>query len=317
MAFPNITDIVATTLEERSGEFADNITDNIPLLTRLSQKGNIEEFDGGRLIYEELAFAENTNGAWYSGYDTLGTSAQDLLSAAEFSVKQYSVAVTVSGLELIQNSGRNKVISLLKSRIEASRSKMKNDIDIALHNDGTGAYAKAIVGLNAMVPIDPTTGTYGAIDRASYTFWRSQLNDIQITGGNDLEEMTELWAKCTRGNDVPDLILAGQTRWIGLLDALQANQRFTDPKMADAGFVNVMFMSAPVVLTGGIGGNGDADDFFFLNTKYIKWRPVAGRNMVALKERNAFNQDASVTHLVWAGALTCNGAQFQGRLTGD
>ena len=318
MAFPNVSDIIATTIEERSGEFADNITENIPLLLKLNEKGNVETFPGGRLIYEELAYGSNTNGAWYSGYETLATGAQELLSAAEFQVKQYSVAVTVSGAELIANSGRNQIINLVTSRIKASRAKMKNDLNDALYSDGTGSLGKEIVGLKLMVAASPSTGTYGAIDRANYAFWRNQTNDIQITASNVQEEMTELWAKCTRGNDSPKLILAGQNMWPLFMASLQTNQRFTDPKLANAGFTNAFFMSAPVVLGGGIGNPMTVeDDFLFLNTDFIKWRPVAGRNMVALKKREAFNQDAEVVHLVWAGALTCNGAQFQGRLTGD
>jgi hypothetical protein len=55
---------------------------------------------------------------------------------------------------------------------------------------------------------------------------------------------------------------------------------------------------------------------FFLNTKYIHWRPHSARNMVPLSpnKRYAINQDAEVQILAWAGNLTTSGAQFQGRL---
>jgi len=53
-----------------------------------------------------------------------------------------------------------------------------------------------------------------------------------------------------------------------------------------------------------------------LNTRYIFLRPHAQRNMVALspERRYAINQDAAVQILVFAGNLTCSGAQFQGRI---
>jgi len=43
MAFANsaITDIIATTIQSRSGELADNLTNNNALLRRLKQKGNV------------------------------------------------------------------------------------------------------------------------------------------------------------------------------------------------------------------------------------------------------------------------------------
>jgi hypothetical protein len=52
MAFANsaITDIIATTIQSRSGELADNLTQNNAILTRLNQKGNVRPFSGGNVI---------------------------------------------------------------------------------------------------------------------------------------------------------------------------------------------------------------------------------------------------------------------------
>ena len=88
MSFPNITDIVATTIQNRSKQIADNVTKNNALSMKLSQRGNIRTFSGGNVILEELSFAENANGGWYSGYDLLPVAAQDVISAAEFAIKQ-------------------------------------------------------------------------------------------------------------------------------------------------------------------------------------------------------------------------------------
>ena len=48
MAFANsaITDIIATTIQSRSGELADNLTNNNALLKRLQSKGNVRPFSG-------------------------------------------------------------------------------------------------------------------------------------------------------------------------------------------------------------------------------------------------------------------------------
>src|SRR3972149_5722132 len=91
MAFPNITDIVTTTLANRSGIIADNVTNNNIILAKLNEGGRIKVFSGGRLIYQEIAFAKNANGGWYTGYDVLPVGAQDVISAAEFGIKQYAV----------------------------------------------------------------------------------------------------------------------------------------------------------------------------------------------------------------------------------
>ena len=55
---------------------------------------------------------------------------------------------------------------------------------------------------------------------------------------------------------------------------------------------------------------------YFLNTKYFRLRPHQDRNMVPLSPATAYaiNQDAEVQILAFAGALTCSGAAFQGRV---
>jgi len=57
MSFPNVSDIIATTIEKRSRKIADNVTKNNALLSRLESRGKSRPFAGGRLIYEELSFA--------------------------------------------------------------------------------------------------------------------------------------------------------------------------------------------------------------------------------------------------------------------
>jgi hypothetical protein len=54
---------------------------------------------------------------------------------------------------------------------------------------------------------------------------------------------------------------------------------------------------------------------WFLNTKYLQFRPHVDRNFVPIGgERQAVNQDAIVKLIGWAGNMTCSGAQFQGVL---
>src|SRR3990167_4358160 len=113
MASPGLTEIVTTTLRKRSKKLADNVSDNTALLFRLKQKENIRTFDGGRTIVEEIAYAENGTYMRYSNYETLNITPQDVITAAEFDPKQAAIAVTISGLEQLQNAGDSQVIDLL------------------------------------------------------------------------------------------------------------------------------------------------------------------------------------------------------------
>ena len=316
MAFPNVTDIVATTIEKRSKKIADNVSKNNALLARLKQRGRSRPFNGGRLIYEELSFAENGNAGYYSGYDLLPVAAQDVISAAQFDIKQAACPVVISGLEQLQNNGMEAMIDLLTSRLDVAESTMQNLIAGGIYADGTGSGGKEITGLNAAVPLDPTTGTYGGIDRATWTFWRSKVRNVANTSTLSAD-MNTLWASLVRGVERPDLIIMDNTVWLAYVASLQAQQRFASPDMtAGLGFSSLKYMDADVVLDGGIGGFCPAGTAFFLNTKYIHYRPHSARNFVPLSpnKRYSINQDAEVQIMAWAGNMTTSGAQFQGRL---
>jgi hypothetical protein len=323
MSFPNVTDIVATTIQNRSKEIADNVTFNNALSAKLSQRGNVKTFSGGNTIMQELSFAMNANGGWYSGYDLLPVAAQDVISAAEFAIKQLACPVVVSGLEQLQNAGREQMIDMLEGRITVAESTMANLLAGGIYADGTGSGGKELTGLNAAVPTANTAGTYGGIDRGTWAFWRPQLMNRAglavpgpLTLTNIAEAMNKLWARLVRGSDRPDLIVFDSVLWGIYVASLQAQQRFTQAETGKLGFPSLKYMDADIVLDGGIGGFCPASTGFFLNTKYIFLRPHSARNMVPLSpnRRYAINQDAEVQILAWAGNLTSNGLQFQGRL---
>lgn len=322
MAFPNVSDIVATTIQSRTRKIADNVTKNNALYARLDQKGNRKTFSGGNVIYQELSFAQNANGGWYSGYDLLPVAASDVISAAEFNIKQLACPVTMSGLEQIQNAGKEQMIDLMEARINVAEATMANLMAEGIYADGTTFGGKSLTGLGAAMPaLAPASQTtaYGGIVGSTWTFWTSKYTlTAAQTAANIQGFMNTMWGSLVRGSDRPDLIVQDNASWAVYLASLQAQQRFTSPEVGNLGFPTLKYMDADCVLDGGIGGFCPTNTQFFLNTKYIFLRPHSARDMVPLSpnKRYAVNQDAEVSILAWAGNLTCSGRQFQGRLVG-
>lgn len=317
MAFanPNVSDIIATTIQSRTKQIADNVTDNNAVLKTLSMKGNMKTFSGGNVILQEISFRDNANAGYYSGYDLLPVSAQDVISAASYNIKQVAVPVVISGLEILQNSGKEKMIDLMDARLNVAEASMKNLIANGLYSDGTGSGGKQITGLDAGVGLTNTT-TYGDIDGNTYSVWRNVVtNTSGIVASTIQGSWNALYAQLVRGNDKPDTILVDNATWAMYLASLQVNQRYADVKKGEAGFDSLKFIGADVILDGGIEGNCGTNTAYFLNTNYIHWRPHADRNMVPLSpnKRYAVNQDAEVQILAFAGNLTCSGRKFQGR----
>lgn len=320
MAFPNtsVTDLVISTLARRSKTIADNVTTNNAGLAKMKAKGNVKNIDGGRTIYEPFSFAASSNVGWYSGYDTLSTSAADVIGGAEFSWKQAACPVVISGLEMLKNAGGSQVFDLLEARMNVAEASMDNLISTGFYSDGTGTGGKQLDGLASCVDPTPTVGTYGGINRATSTnaFWRNYAGDSGAAPSAATIQgfFNTAMANLTFGKDRPDLILVDDDVWSAFMASLQLNQRFTEPGTAELGFLSTKYMGADVVLDG-VCTNVTA---YFLNTKYLHLRSHKDRNMVPLgKNRTSINQDAEVAILAWAGNLTCSGARYQGQIVFD
>lgn len=314
---PNFDDLATTTIDRRSRRLADNVSQQTALLARLKEKGRMRTFSSGTSITEEIAYSGPGNFQWYSGYDLLGIAQNDMLTAANFAIKQAAVAISMSGLEGLQNDGPDKFIDLFAARLEVAESEMMNNISTGIYSDGTGSGGKQIGGLRLLVS-DDGTGTVGGIAAGTYAWWKNKYydfsdNSIVPSSATIQSAMNELFLQCSRNRDQPDLIVADNTYYRYYWESLQPNMRYTNAKLADAGFTNLNFMGADVVADGGMNGAAPASHMYFLNSDFIHWRPHAKRNMVQLNpQRYATNQDAFVRMIAWAGNMTTSGRQFQG-----
>jgi hypothetical protein len=319
-------DVVTTTLENRSKKLADNISNNNALLYRLRMKGKQKFFDGGREIMQELRYAQNQTFMWYSGYEILNVSLNDTMTAARFPLKQASIAVTLSGLEELQNVSEEAMIDLIEARVDTAEDTFWNAMSAGVYSDGTGYGGKQIGGLSLLVSKVPTSGVVGGIDRSAQVWWRNIADNANtdplgvVTSTNIQAYMNKNTIALKRNSDGVNLIVADSNYYTAYLTSLQAIQRITnDDKMAGAGFTAIEYFGAgkrcPVVLDGGKNGQISANTMYFLNEDYIQYRPHARRNFKVIgKDRSNPNQDAIVRIMAWAGNMTCLNSSLQGVL---
>jgi hypothetical protein len=316
-----LTEIVTTTLRNRTGKLADNITKNNALLFRLRKRGNVKTVSGGRTIVQELEYAENGTFKRYSGYEALNISPSDVFTGAEFNYAQAAVAVSISGLEQLQNTGEEAIIDLLESRIKNAEKTLVNNIALDCYSDGTADGGRQIGGLALLVSNTPTTGVVGGIDASTSvgTFWRNlKFSGVTDGGGattsaNIQSYMNRLYVQLVRQTDKPDLIIADNNYFRLYLESLQAIQRITSNEMGEAGFDSLKYMNSDVVLDGGFGGGAPASTMYFLNTDYIYFRPHVDRNFAPIgDDRYAVNQDALVKLVGFAGNMTVSNRRLQG-----
>lgn len=303
------TDVLTTTLEKYAKkQLTDNIFQSSALMSKL--KGQQVSCDGGAKILEPLMYVKNSTAGSYDGYDTLDTTPQTIATNAEFKWKQYSVSVSISGKEEIQNSGEAAAINLIKARFDNASSSLVEDMNEDLYGDGTGNLSKAIDGLGIMVE---SSGTYGNIDRSDSdnTWW--QAYEENTSASLTLDYMrTALMTSSKGGTDKADLIVTTQTLIEAYMALVEPHLRLTNTKLADSGFMNYEFHGIPIVWD----EQCPSGVMYFLNTKYFKLRYHPSANFKTTEFRVPTNQDAKVAFILWKGNLTCSNCKRQGKLTG-
>ncbi len=315
MAAPNssYSEILTTTIDLYRDKIADNVLQNNVLLLYLKNNGNTDTAPGGVKLLENLSYAENGTFSWYSGYETLSVEASDVLTTANFDWKQANCNVTMSGLEEVQNSGKEAMHNLIKARIKVAETTMQNNISEALYYSNTELGGKAIGGLQHLVADLPTSGTVAGISRTDHTWWRNQYYDfsteaVTASATTIQHAMNLVNLRTERGTEKVDLIVAGETYFSYYEESLQAQQRFIDTRKAVGGFSGYKYKDAAVFYD----PNCSATRMYMLQTKYLHWRPAQSRNFVVLKDKVAVNQDATVTPLYWMGNMTISNSARQG-----
>jgi hypothetical protein len=319
-------DVTTTTLENRARTLADNITNNNAVLYRLRKKGKEKPFDGGREIMQPLRYAQNQTFTWYSGYEFLPISLNDTMTAARFPIKQAAIAVTLSGLEDLQNGGEYAMMDLLEERVETAEDTFWNAMSAGVYSDGTAFSGKQIGGLALLISKVPTVGIVGGIDASAQVWWRNLSVNANtdakgvITTSNVVQYFNQMALNLKRNSDGINLIVADTNIYGFYLQALQAIQRITtDDEMTGAGFTALEYFGAgkrcAVVLDGGKNGQIPTNTAYFLNEDYIQFRPHARRNFKVIgKDRANVNQDAIVRIMAWAGNMTILNRSLQGVL---
>jgi hypothetical protein len=318
MATPNsdMGELISATLRHRRKPIADAVTNNNALYTRLRKKKHMELVGGGTEITSPIDYIENPNFQFYSGYDRLAISPQEVIDSVKVDWKQWAVGVTISGAEILKNMGEEQVFKILGARIKNAERTLANQLSEAVYSDGTGSGGLQVTGLQAWIA-DAAGGTVGSINSGTYTWWDNQRNtSTSLDRVNAYREMLALYLSCSRGNDQPDLIVADNTFFQAYSESLQQQARYMDREMAEAGFRNnLMFQNAPVIYDGGIGGDAPAG-MYFINCEYLKFCIHRNRNNVVLEgPKRSLNQDAETRIVAGMGNVICTNRKLMGRMT--
>ena len=307
MANANFDTLLSTTLNKYQKRLTDNIFNARPLTKWLTDKSRMRMDDGGVKIIEPILYSGNSTVASYSGYDTIALTAQTGVTAAEFAWKQLAGSVAISGIEEAQNNGDSRILNLLETKIMQLEESLQDKLTTMLYADGTGNSNKDWGGLASYVA---STGVVGNIDPTTDTYWKS--TQTAVGGALTIANMTTLFNTVSKGADTPDGIFTTQAQYEKYEALLQPSLRYTDTNLANVGFQNLMFKTAPVTFdvacTSGV--------MFMLNSKYLTLVGHSDRWFQQSAWVRPENMDVRYAIITAYGNLTIRNRARHGKLTG-
>lgn len=273
MSNPNsvVGQLLTTTLDNYKKQVVDNIENFHPLLIKMKANGNVIKESGGASFQEKITYASNNTVQWQDEYDTFNTTPQDVITTAEFDQKLISGTITMTSKEMKQNAGKERIVNLMETKIKNLEASLKNQIGTSIYSDGTGSGSKEIGGLQLLIADDPTTGTVGGINRATYSFWRNKLYDFSVESVTPSATtiqgaMNVLYRRCqAQAGEQVDLISADDAYFGYYENSLQTISRISDSKLGNLGFDAIKFKGADVFYD----PECPSAHMYFINTKHI------------------------------------------------
>ena len=295
--------ISAITLKYYVPKMYDNVFNSNPLLQRHKKK-SYEKVDGGVSVVVPLNYAVPTASGWYAGYDTLSTTDNDQITAAEYTWKQLYTNISVSRLDELKNSGDAAILGLVKNKVKIAEKQMEDALGTGLFSNATDA--KSIVGLRQIIG---TANTVGGISQAANSWWQSQVDSTTST--LTLSAMMTQFNLATINSAAPSVLVTTRSIYNSYYALLQPQQRFSDSDTAAGGFASLLFNGAPMIPD----SHCPANNLFMLNEDYIHLWVHKDEDMRFEPFQKPINQNVKVAKIYWMGAYGTSNARLQGALT--
>lgn len=287
------TDVHVVTTRNQKKTVTSSIDEYNAFYMKLKERGAIKAESGGSELFYPQALVENQSNGNFAGYDRLNVGESSSLRGARYGRVQKYIYVTANSRELMENSGKQAMVKLVKARQDIARSTAANRMAIELYGDGTAS--ESLNGLAMYLP-ENGAGTVGGIDSSVYINWQSKASSMGTANTWSKttieDDLSKLRRKCLDGNSGPDLVMASNDIYNALEAAVRDRTRYNgymDSKSAYSNFDTIMLKSNVMVAHDvNVNFSETAEKAYLLDTKEYelvehpdaKWEFEEGRKPV-------------------------------------
>lgn len=264
----------------------------------------VEVEDGGYNITNPLTVGRNPNVTSTQYYDPLPVAQTDEFTTVEYTWARVAGTVIISDQEEDENKGTTLIFKLMKAKMEVLEESIKEKFASYLYGAGAGLDP---IGLEALIPDDPTTGTLGGLNRATESQWRTSSYNFgagNITSANIEEVHDDILMDLTLKGEKPDVIFMGRdlyrTHRAAVRDKLVINLselKQGGKGMVDLGFNGLSHDNIPIIYD----EDCPVNKMYYINSKYLRLHMLKGVNMRVKNLTAPWDVDAIGRRVVWQG----------------
>jgi hypothetical protein len=262
-----------------------------------------ETIDGGKKVLEFLEHA-GVNGDTYGAATTISGTNNSIVNQAAFAWSGYYGSDGIGLDEKVQNSGDAAMVNLIQLKLRSVSKTIRNNMAqgvFTLRSASTGSLG--LDGLPDLFNVNPAIA-YGNITETDMALWAP--NVIVTAEAITYAVVNEILAAATSSNtpeDKPNMCITTQTLCDAYTAKLQAQQRFTDKALAEAGFENVTHKGTPI--------SWDvfcpAGEFYAMNMRRIRIRAHKDYNFTKphwVADKPGSEPDNFIANSRWMGVMT-------------
>jgi hypothetical protein len=260
--------------------------------------------NGGESIRIRHNLGSNTTAQTMVGpWGTVDTTPSDTVRPSSLNYRHYNSTITVSTTDELMNRGEEALSSLVAFETENS---VRSLADLV----GTHLYASTNATQVADLDDHIGTGTHQGLSSTTYPTWFSRglsargtaVASVSFTSGSfavqGLDDMIVCWNNASEGAVQPHGIFTTYSVFGFYEASLQPQQRFQNTDMANGGFTQLAFHSAPVFPD----SKCNSGSLYMLNFDVFKIHCLAGAEFDATPFIDAQDQEAKTSKIL----LKCN-----------
>lgn len=255
---------------------------------------------GGEKIKIILEYGKGNSGT-FGATTKLPLNKKEIFNAAFFLWAGYFAGITIDLDDQRANAGDLAIVNLVNGKLKNGQKSIRDDMGIGIYA-ARGSDPNAFNGTSDLFNTNTAT-KYGEIAQDDMPAWKANvLTAPTAISFKVMQEIRRTGQIDDNAEGKPNLYVTTQLLKDGFERTLQAQARYSDVRLVNAGFDNILFGGAPVV-----ADNKQTEGYVDgLNLRFLEIKSHQDYNFTKPVWASPIDQpDTKVCFIKWSGNLVC------------